>query len=233
EIIHEELEEIKQRFGDERRTEITASDEEILDEDLIPREDVLISITHSGYIKRLPVTTYRSQKRGGRGVVGMDTKENDFVEHLFVTNSHHFLLFFTNKGKVYKLKAYEIPDLSRTSRGTPIINLIQIEQGETVNAVIPVQAFDSEHYLFFATRQGVVKKTPLDDYINIRKVGLIAISLREDDDLIGVKLTDGNQEIIMGTAQGMSIRFSEDDVRSMGRSATGVKGIQLDDTDKV
>lgn len=232
-IIDEELEEIKTRFGDERRTEITTSDEEILDEDLIPREDVLISITHSGYIKRLPVNTYRSQKRGGRGVVGMDTKENDFVEHLFVTNSHHFLLFFTDKGKVYKLKAYEIPDLSRTARGTPIINLIQIEQGEKINAVIPVEEFNDEQYLFFATRQGVVKKTPLSDYINIRKVGLIAISLREDDDLIGVKLTDGNQNIILGTSRGMSIRFNEMDVRSMGRSATGVKGIQLVNDDTV
>ncbi|WP_338553782.1 DNA gyrase subunit A [Paenibacillus sp. KS-LC4] len=232
-IISTELNEIRDRFSDDRRTEITASDEEILDEDLIPREDVIISITHSGYIKRLPVTTYRSQKRGGKGVVGMDTKDNDFVEHLFVSNTHHYLLFFTNKGKVYKLKAYEIPDLSRTARGTPIINLIQIEQGETINAVIPVQDFDPNHYLFFATRQGVVKKTPLDDYINIRKVGLIAISLREDDDLIGVKLTDGQQEIVMGTAEGMSIRFSENDVRSMGRSATGVKGIQLDDSDAV
>ncbi|SFE83344.1 DNA gyrase subunit A [Paenibacillus algorifonticola] len=232
-IISTELNELRDRFGDERRTEITASDEEILDEDLIPREDVIISITHSGYIKRLPVTTYRSQKRGGKGVVGMDTKDNDFVEHLFVSNTHHYLLFFTNKGKVYKLKAYEIPDLSRTARGTPIINLIQIEQGETINAVIPVQDFDPNHYLFFATRQGVVKKTPLDDYINIRKVGLIAISLREDDDLIGVKLTDGQQEIVMGTAEGMSIRFSENDVRSMGRSATGVKGIQLDESDAV
>jgi DNA gyrase subunit A len=232
-IISTELAELKDRFGDERRTELMASDEEILDEDLIPREDVIISITHSGYIKRLPVGTYRSQKRGGKGVVGMGTKDDDFVEHLFVSNTHHYLLFFTNKGKVYKLKAYEIPDLNRTARGTPIINLIQIEQGETINAVIPVQEFDSEHFLFFATRQGVVKKTPLDDYVNIRKVGLIAISLREDDDLIGVKLTDGNQEIIMGTAQGMSIRYSEQDVRSMGRSATGVKGIQLDDDDTV
>lgn len=232
-IISTELSELKDRFGDERRTELMASDEEILDEDLIPREDVIISITHTGYIKRLPVGTYRSQKRGGKGVVGMGTKDDDFVEHLFVSNTHHYLLFFTNKGKVYKLKAYEIPDLNRTARGTPIINLIQIEQGETINAVIPVQEFDSEHYLFFATRQGVVKKTPLDDYVNIRKVGLIAISLREDDDLIGVKLTDGNQEIIMGTAQGMSIRYSEQDVRSMGRSATGVKGIQLDDNDTV
>ncbi|GGG26675.1 DNA gyrase subunit A [Paenibacillus abyssi] len=232
-IISEELNEVKQKFGDERRTEITLSDDEILDEDLIPQEDVIITITHTGYVKRLPVTTYRSQKRGGRGVIGMETKDDDFVEHLFVSNTHQFLLFFTNKGKVYRLKAYEIPDLSRTARGTPIINLIQIEQGETVNAVIPVQSFDPDQYLFFATRQGIVKKTPLEDYSNIRKVGLIAISLREDDDLIGVKLTDGKQEIIMGTAQGMSIRYSECDVRSMGRSATGVKGIQLDDNDIV
>ncbi|MBB3110927.1 DNA gyrase subunit A [Paenibacillus phyllosphaerae] len=233
EIISEELNEIKERFGDERRTEITLSDEEILDEDLIPREDVIISITHSGYIKRLPVTTYRSQKRGGKGITGMGTKDDDFVEHLFVSNTHHYLLFFTDKGKVYRLKAYEIPDLSRTARGTPIINLIQIEQGETVNAVIPVEAFEPDRYLFFATKEGVVKKTPLDDYSNIRKVGLIAINLREEDALIGVKLTDGNQEIIMGTSQGMSIRFQEQDVRSMGRSATGVKGIQTDDGDYV
>jgi DNA gyrase subunit A len=163
----------------------------------------------------------------------MDTKNDDFIEHLFVSNTHHYLLFFTNKGRVFRLKAYEIPDLSRTARGTPIINLIQIEQGETINAVIPVEAFEPNRYLFFATRQGIVKKTPLDDYANIRKVGLIAISLREDDDLIGVKLTDGEREIVIGTAQGMSIRFSEQDVRSMGRSATGVKGIQLDDNDKV
>ena len=232
-IISEELNEIKERFGDERRTELTLSDEEIMDEDLIPQEDVIVTITHSGYVKRLPVTTYRSQKRGGRGVIGMETKNDDYVEHLYVTNTHHFLLFFTNKGKVYRLKAYEIPDLSRTARGTPIINLLQIEQGEMVNAVIPVPAFDADHYLFFATKQGIVKKTPLEDYANIRKVGLIAISLREDDDLIGVKLTDGKQEIIMGTAQGMSIRYPESDVRPMGRSATGVKGISLDEGDSV
>ncbi|MFS0725107.1 DNA gyrase subunit A [Paenibacillus sp. 1P07SE] len=232
-IIGEELNEIKERFGDERRTELTLSDEEIMDEDLIPQEDVIVTITHSGYVKRLPVTTYRSQKRGGRGVIGMETKDDDYVEHLYVTNTHHFLLFFTNKGKVYRLKAYEIPDLSRTARGTPIINLIQIEQGEMVKAVIPVPAFDPDHYLFFATRQGIVKKTSLEDYANIRKVGLIAISLREDDDLVGVKLTDGKQEIIMGTAQGMSIRYPEDDVRPMGRSATGVKGINLDPGDSV
>ncbi|CAI6079360.1 DNA gyrase subunit A [Paenibacillus sp. JJ-100] len=233
EIISTELQEIRERFGDDRRTEITVGEESILDEDLIPREEVIITITHSGYVKRLPASTYRSQKRGGRGVVGMDTKDTDFVEHLFVTNSHNYLMFFTDKGKVYRLKAYEIPELGRTARGTPIINLIQIEQGESVNAVIPVQEFESDKYLFFATRQGVVKKTPLEDYTNIRKGGLIGISLREDDSLIDVKLTDGEQEIIMGTAHGMSIRFSEENVRSMGRSATGVKGITLDDQDEV
>jgi len=232
-IINDELQEIKERFADERRTEITVGEDSILDEDLIPREEVIITISHTGYIKRLPANTYRSQKRGGRGVVGMDTKSEDFVEHLFVTNSHHYLMFFTDKGKAYRLKAYEIPELSRTARGTPIINLIQIEQGESINAVIPVENFDSDNFLFFATRQGVVKKTPLEDYVNIRKGGLIAINLREDDSLIEVKLTDGQQEIIMGTAQGMSIRFKESDVRSMGRSATGVKGITLDDNDEV
>ncbi|MVP00773.1 DNA gyrase subunit A [Paenibacillus lutrae] len=232
-IISEELNEIKQNFGDERRSEITKGEGSIEDEDLIPQEDVVITITHTGYIKRLPVTTYRNQKRGGRGIVGMDTKTDDFVNHLFVTNTHHYLLFFTDRGKVYKLKAYEIPDLSRTARGTPIINLIQIEQGETVSAVIPVQEFSPDNYLFFATKQGIVKKTPLDDYINIRKGGLIAINLRDDDSLIGVKLTDGERDIIMGTRQGMSIRFPENDVRSMGRSATGVKGIQIGSDDTV
>lgn len=232
-IISEELQEIRDRFSDDRRTEIIVGEESILDEDLIPQEEVVITITHTGYIKRLPLTTYRSQKRGGRGVIGMDTKDNDFVEHLFVTNSHHYLMFFTDRGKAYRLKAYEIPELGRTARGTPIINLIQIEQGETVNAVIPVERFDEDKYLFFATRSGVVKKTPIEDYINIRKGGLIAVHLREDDTLIDVKLTDGQQEVIMGTAQGMSIRFSESDVRSMGRAATGVKGITLDASDQV
>lgn len=232
-IISDELNEIREKYSDDRRTEITVGEESILDEDLIPQEEVVITITHTGYIKRLPVTTYRSQKRGGRGVVGMDTKDNDFVEHLFVTNSHHYLMFFTDRGKAYRLKAYEIPELGRTARGTPIINLIQIEQGETVNAVIPVERFDEDKYLFFATRQGIVKKTPIEDYINIRKGGLIAVNLREDDTLIDVKLTDGQQEVIMGTAQGMSIRFPESDVRSMGRAATGVKGITLDGDDQL
>jgi len=232
-IISEELTEIKEKYGDERRSEITLDENEILDEDLIPQEDVVVTISHTGYIKRLPVSTYRSQKRGGKGVVGMETKENDFVEHLFVTNTHDYLMFFTNKGKVYRIKAYEIPELSRTARGTPIINLIQIEPGETINAVIPVKQFDSGQNLFFATRKGIVKKTPLEDYVNIRKGGLIAIHLREEDELIGVKLTDGEREIIMGTSKGMSIRFFEQEVRAMGRAATGVKGITLDDDDEV
>ena len=232
-IIHDELEEIKRKYGDARRTVITQEEDEILTEDLIPREEVVITMTHTGYIKRLPVSTYRSQKRGGKGVVGMGTKEDDFVEHLFVANTHDYLLFFTNKGRVFRLKAWEVPDLSRTARGTPIINLIQIDQDETINAVIPVASVDTDQYLFFATRKGIVKKTPLSDYANIRKVGLIAITLREDDDLIAVRLTDGKREIIMGTARGMSIRFPESDVRPMTRGATGVKGIELDEGDAV
>jgi len=232
-IISEELNDIKERYADERRTEITVGEDSILDEDLIPQEEVVITISHTGYIKRLPATTYRSQKRGGRGVVGMGTKDEDFVEHLFATNSHNHLLFFTDRGKVYRIKAYEIPELSRTARGTPVINLIQIEQGESVNAVISVQEFKEDRYLFFATCQGIVKKTPLTDYSNIRKGGLIAINLREDDSLIGAKLTDGEQEIIMGTSSGLSIRFKEGDVRSMGRGATGVKGISLEEGDTV
>lgn len=233
EIISNELQDIRDRYSDERRTEITVGEESILDEDLIPREEVVITITHTGYIKRLPVSTYRSQKRGGRGVMGMDTKDQDFVEHLFVSNSHNYLMFFTDKGKVYRIKAYEIPELGRTARGTPIINLIQIEQGEKISAVIQVEDGDSDKYLFFATREGIVKKTPLGDYNNIRKGGLIAINLREEDSLIEVKLTDGQQNLIIGTARGMSITFSENDVRSMGRSATGVKGITLDGNDHV
>ncbi|MRN53842.1 DNA gyrase subunit A [Paenibacillus monticola] len=232
-IISNELQEIRDRYSDDRRTEITVGEESILDEDLIPREEVIITITHTGYIKRLPVSTYRSQKRGGRGVIGMDTKDTDFVEHLFVSNSHNYLLFFTDKGKVYRIKAYEIPELGRTARGTPIINLIQIEQGEKISAVIQVQEADKDKYLFFSTREGIVKKTPLEDYNNIRKGGLIAINLREEDSLIEVKLTDGQQNLIIGTARGMSITFSENDVRSMGRSATGVKGITLDSRDHV
>ncbi|WP_058300543.1 DNA gyrase subunit A [Gorillibacterium timonense] len=232
-IIMDELGEIRAKYNDERRSEITIGDDSILDEDLIPQEDVIVTLSHTGYVKRLPVNTYRSQKRGGRGVIGMDTKEDDFVEHLFVSNTHQYLMFFTDKGKAYRLKAYEIPVMSRTARGTPIINLLQIEQGEKISAVIPIPDDENESYLFFATREGIVKKTPLDDYKYIRKGGLIAVHLREEDRLISVKLTDGKQEIIMGTKQGMSIRFPEQDVRSMGRAATGVKGISIGEDDAV
>lgn len=232
-IIREELSEIQEKFGDARRTVITFDENHIEDADLIPEEDVVITLTHDGYIKRLPVSTYRAQKRGGRGIQGLGTKDDDFVEHLYITNSHDYIMFFTSKGKVYRLKGYEIPDLSRTAKGTPIINLIQIEKGERVSAVIPVKEFDEEHYLFFATKKGIIKKTTLESYENIRKGGLIAVNLREDDELIGVRLTDGQQEIIMGTHKGMSVRFNEGDVRMMGRNATGVKGITLDDDDDV
>ncbi|WP_199616876.1 DNA gyrase subunit A [Paenibacillus alkalitolerans] len=233
-IISEELTEIKEKFGDERRTEITIGEEAILDEDLIPQGEVLITISHTGYIKRIPVATYRSQKRGGRGVIGMETKESDFVEHLFVTNTHNYLLFVTNKGKAYRIKAYEVPELGRTARGTPVINLIQIEQGERISAVIPIRdVAEPDKYLFFATKHGIVKKTPLDEFGNIRKVGIIALLLRDDDELIGVRMTDGKRQIVMGSKQGMSIRFPEEEVRSMGRAATGVKGIQLSQGDEV
>ncbi|WP_047153331.1 DNA gyrase subunit A [Aneurinibacillus tyrosinisolvens] len=232
-IIREELTEIKEKYGDERRTEITIDMENIEDEDLIPQEEVVVTLTHRGYIKRLPIDTYRAQRRGGRGIQGAGTIDEDFLQHLITTNSHHTLLFFTNKGKVYRLKAYEIPELGRTAKGMPIINLLQIEQGEHIQTVIPVKEFTENHYLFFATKQGIVKKSDLTSFSNIRRVGLFAINLREDDELIGVRLTDGEQDIIMGTRNGMSIRFSEKDVRIMGRSATGVKGIQLGRGDQV
>lgn len=232
-IISEELSEIQAKYNDERRTEINLSDEMIEDEDLIPQEDVVITMTHNGYIKRLPVSTYRSQRRGGRGITGMETKNDDFVEHLFVTHSHHFVMLFTNKGRVYRLKAYEIPEFSRTARGIPVINLIQIEKGEYISAIIPVKDYLPDWYLFFATRNGIVKRTNLKAFEHVRRGGLFAINLREDDELIGVRLTDGKQEIIMGTSQGMSIRYKETDVRVMGRTATGVKGITLRSDDRV
>ncbi|GAB7388488.1 DNA topoisomerase (ATP-hydrolyzing) subunit A [Bacillaceae bacterium] len=232
-LIKEELLEIREKYGDERRTRIVLDEESIEAEDLIQEEDVVITLTHRGYIKRVPASTYRSQKRGGRGVQGLGTREDDFVQHLFITSSHHTILFFTNKGKVYRLKAYEVPELGRTAKGTPIINLIQIEQGEFVNAVIPIKEFDPSWYLFFATKNGIVKKTDLSAFDHIRKGGLFAINLREDDELVGVRLTDGKRDVIMGTKNGMSIRFPEEEVRPMGRAATGVKGITLAPGDEV
>jgi len=235
-IIREELLEVREKFGDERRTRIIPADGEVNLADLIQEQEVVITISHSGYVKRLPSSSYRSQRRGGRGITAMGTKEADFVEHLFITSSHNNLLFFTNRGKVYRLMAYEIPELGRTAKGVPIINLIQIEQDEKISAVIPVSESDFEHddrFLFMATRAGIVKKSELAAFSNIRKVGLIALSLREDDELIGVRLTDGKQEVIMGTRDGLAIRFGESDVRCMGRTAAGVKGIALERSDEV
>ncbi|WP_374722870.1 DNA gyrase subunit A [Peribacillus tepidiphilus] len=233
-IIREELTEIKERFNDERRTEIVLSGlENIEDEDLIPQENIVITLTHNGYIKRQPVSTYRSQKRGGRGIQGMGTNEDDFVEHLLTTSTHDTLLFFTNKGKVYRAKGYEIPEYGRTAKGIPIINLLEVEKGEWVNAIIPVQEFKEDWYLFFTTKHGISKRSPLSSFANIRNNGLIALSLKEGDELISVKLTDGTKHIVIGTKNGMLIRFPETDVRSMGRTATGVKGITLGKDDEV
>jgi DNA gyrase subunit A len=232
-VVRDELLEIRKKYADERRTRIMLDTEEIEEEDLIPEDEVAILLTHRGYIKRMPLSSYRAQHRGGRGVSGMGTRDDDFVQHLFVTSSHNHLLFFSNKGKVYTIKAYEVPELGRAARGTPIINMIQIEQGEYIEAIIPVKEFTPDSYLFFATKHGVVKKTPLEEFGRIRRNGLFAINLREGDELIGVHLTDGSQEVILGTQMGMSIRFPEQDVRQMGRTATGVKGIALSDGDEV
>jgi DNA gyrase subunit A len=226
-LIREELLEVRKKFADARRTLITSDVSKLNIEDLIAEEDIIITLTHFGYIKRLPMDTYRSQKRGGRGVAGMGTKEADFVEHLFVATTHHNILFFTNRGRVYRLKAYELPEANRTSKGTAIINLLPLEGNEQITAVITIKEFTSKRYLFMATKKGIVKKTELMDYDTSRKGGLIAIVLDEDDDLIDVKLTNGEQKIIMGTKDGYAIHFEESNVRHMGRSARGVKGITL------
>jgi DNA gyrase subunit A len=234
EIIREELIEIKERFNDKRRTEITAAGlDDIEDEDLIPQENIVITLTHNDYIKRLPVSTYRAQKRGGRGIQGMGTNDDDFVEHLITTSTHDTILFFTNKGKVYRAKGYEIPEFSRTAKGIPIINLLGIEKDEWINAIIPVSEFEDDWYLFFTTKHGISKRSPITSFAHIRNNGLIALGLREEDELISVRLTDGNKDIIIGTKKGQLIRFHETDVRSMGRTATGVKGITLADDDEV
>lgn len=232
-IIRDELSEVKEKFADERRTSIEAGASLIEDEDLIPKENIIITLTHNGYVKRLPVDTYRSQRRGGRGVQGMGTNEGDFVEHLITTCTHDTVLFFTNKGKVYRLKGYEIPDFGRTAKGIPIVNLLQIEKDEWITAVIPIHEFTEGWYLLFVTKQGIAKRTDLSAFANIRRGGLIAINFREDDELISVSLTDGNQDVIIGTKKGMAIRFNEQDVRAMGRMATGVIGIRLQQGDEV
>lgn len=232
-IIRENLLEMKKRFGDKRRTQIIGEMQDFSREDLIAEEDIVITITHSGYVKRQPIDTYRSQKRGGRGIQGAGTKEEDFVEHFFTATTHHQVFFFTTRGRVFVIKGYELPEASRTARGTAIINLLSLQPDEKITAVIPIRHITEGLYLFMGTRNGIVKKTDLMEFETVRKNGLIAIVLDDNDELIGVKLTDGNQQIILGTRDGMAINFSEQDVRSMGRSTRGVKGINLQEMDSI
>lgn len=227
EILKNELGEIRDRYGDERRTQIIDDDGEFSIEDMIAEEDMVITITHNGFIKRFPVDISRRQNRGGRGSTGAQTKEEDFVRNLFIASTHDYMMFFTNKGKVYWLKVHEIPRGSKASRGRAIVNLIKTEQDEQVRAVLSVKEFDDDHFVVMATRNGIIKKTALSAFSNPRKTGIRAIHVANDDDLIDVRLTDGNQDIILGTAYGKSIRFKESDVRPMGRTAAGVRGIKL------
>lgn len=233
-IIKDELLELKAKFGDERKTEITHGEGDIDIESLIKEENNVVTLTHFGYIKRVSADTYKSQRRGGKGLTGMNTREEDFVEHIFVTSTHNSLMFFTNTGKVFRLKTYELPEASRTAKGTAIVNLLQLSQGEKVTAVMPVEDFNDESlYVLMATANGLIKKTSLCEYSNIRKTGIQAITLKEDDELIDVRLTDGNNDIIMVTREGLSIRFKEEEVRAVGRTSMGVKGIALGKDDKV
>ncbi|WP_455055789.1 DNA gyrase subunit A [Merdimonas faecis] len=232
-VIKEEIIAIRDKYGDERRTSIGFDEFDISMEDLIPKEDVVITMTKLGYIKRMSNDTFKAQNRGGKGIKGMQTLDEDYVEELFMSNTHHFIMFFTSTGRVYRLKGYEIPESSRTSRGTAIINLLQLMPGEKISAVIPIEKYDDDSYLVMATKRGLIKKTPLKDYANVRKTGLAAITLREDDELIEVKFTDGKQEIILATKYGQCIRFSEEDVRATGRTSMGVRGINLADRDEV
>lgn len=233
EIVKEDLVKIRDKYGDERRTEISMVTNEIDIDDLIDEEDIVVTMTHNGYTKRQPVDTYKSQRRGGRGISGMTTREEDFVEHLFTTTTHHNLLFFTTKGIVYKLKGYQIPEASRQAKGMAIVNLLPIETDEKVTAMIAIKDFEDGKYLTFITRNGVVKKTPLMDYAKIRNSGLRAINIDDDDELIRVKLTDNEQDLILGTHNGYAIRFSVSEVRQTGRTTRGVKGIDLRDGDYV
>jgi DNA gyrase subunit A len=233
-VIKDELLNIKKKFNDKRRTKITAASlEEFEEEDFIEEHEVAVTITHFGYVKRLPADTYKSQRRGGRGITGLQTREEDFVENLFITSTHNYILFFTNKGKMYRLKTYEIPEAGRQAKGTALVNLLQLDPDEKVNAVIHIKDFDDGKYLIFMTKHGTVKKTELKEYDTSRKTGITAISLVENDELIGVKLTRGTTELISATRNGLSIRFPEDDVRPMGRNARGVRGIRLNPGDAV
>ncbi len=232
-IIKEDLLKIKEKYGDERRTEISMSSIDIEDEDLIEEEDVVITLTNTGYTKRVPVDTYRSQHRGGRGISGLATREEDFVKYILTTSTHNHLLFFTTRGVVYHLKAYQIPESSRAAKGMAIVNLLPLEPGEKITAMIPVREFSEDHFLTFVTKLGTVKKTDLMAYSKIRAGGLRAIDLADDDELIGVKITDNDSELVLGTKNGMAIRFHESDIRPMGRTAHGVRGIRLKQGDQV
>ncbi|MCX8075197.1 MAG: DNA gyrase subunit A [Clostridia bacterium] len=232
-IIKEELTNIKNNFGDERKTSIVLGEGDIDIESLIKVETNVVTITHFGYIKRIAADVYRSQKRGGKGLTAMNTREEDFVEHLFVTSTHDYIMFFTNTGKAFRLKAYELPEASRIAKGTAIVNLLQLAQGEKIAAVIPVSSYEEEAYVLMATKNGLIKKTTLGEYSNIRKTGIQGITLKEDDELIDVRLTNGNSDIVIVTREGLSIRFDEADVRAVGRTSMGVKGISLTGDDKV
>ena len=232
-VIKEEILIISEKYGDERKTQIGFDEYDLSMEDLIPEQDVVITMTKLGYIKRMTTDTFKSQNRGGKGIKGMQTLEEDYVEELFMTSSHHYIMFFTNTGRVYRLKAYEIPEASRTSRGTAIVNLLQLMPEEKITAMIPIKEYEEGQYLFMATKKGLVKKTKITDYSNVRKTGLAAITLREDDELIEVKFTDKTQDVILITKYGQCIRFDENDVRSTGRTSMGVRGINLIDGDEV
>ena len=232
-VIKTEITAIADKFGDERRTGIGIDEDEITDEDLIPDEDVVITMTNLGYVKRMTTDNFKSQKRGGKGIKGMATREEDYIEELFMTTTHHYIMFFTNLGRVYRLKAYEIPEAGRTSRGTALINLIQLNPGEKVTAVIPIKEYEENKYLFMVTKKGIAKKTSVIEYANVRKNGLTAINLKEDDDLIEVKLTDSERDVFLVTKFGQCIRFHEEDVRPTGRASMGVRGINLIDGDEV
>ena len=233
EIIKEELIEIKEKYGDERKTKIVAAEGDLDIEDLIKEEQCVITLSHFGYIKRMPIDTYKSQKRGGKGITGMTTKEDDFVKQIFTASTHDTILFFTNKGKLYKLKGYQIPESGRTAKGTAIVNLLKLDSGEKVSTIIPIQNFAEGKYLLMGTKSGLIKKTPLNEYDSSRTTGLLAIALKDDDELIDVRLTDGQDNIVMVTKKGLAITYSEKDVRSVGRTAQGVIGIRLDDGDEV
>ena len=232
-VIKKEILVISEKYGDERRTSIGFDEFDISMEDLIPRENVVITMTKMGYIKRMSMDTFKSQNRGGKGIKGMQILEDDYIKELFITTTHHYIMFFTNTGRVYRLKGYEIPEASRTARGTAIINLLQLMPDEKITAMIPIREYEDGQYLLMATEKGLVKKTPIKDYANVRKTGLAAIVLREDDRLIEVKITDDEQDVILVTKYGMCIRFSEKDVRPTGRVSMGVRGMNLGDHDEV